>query len=222
MFMALSYTSMLFAQVEIKSSSTSKKSDKTTDTKTTETKTDQKVNMGGYTKSGTQVNLSSTSTEPSKEPSSVADQEIRKSLPPSYGNVIYDRMGELMATIGPDGKLYNPKGELLGQYTAKGDYLGPNGELLGTMRDGVIRNKKGKELGRLAKDGIVTNAKGKLLGTIYDDGTIRNSKGSRLGSASGVDKNIAAIIFFIRKKPSGDRKQNTDNKPVFESKTGQR
>jgi hypothetical protein len=221
---SLSFTSLLFAQVEIKSTSTKNDSDKKTEsntTNTTNTGTDQKVNMGGggYTKSGTQINPPATTQEPAKDPSSVkTDTDKGKSLPPASGKVIYDRVGEVFMTIGPDGKMFDSDGELLGQYTAKGDYLDPNGELLATNRDGVIKSKSGKEIGRISKDGKVTNAKGKLLGTIYDDGTIRNSKGSSLGKAPGVDKNITAYIFFQKKKHSGEKDQEPQKKPTFESK----
>jgi hypothetical protein len=216
MFMVMLFTSSLFGQVEIKSTSTTKDSDKKT-----ETKTNQKVNMGGggYTKNGTQVNPPAGTQDPAKTPSGVAEPGTEKSLPPAAGKIIYDRLGEVMATVGADGKIYDTKGNVLAQYTAKGEYFGPDGQMIGSIRDGVIKTKDGKEAGKLSKDGKVSNAKGKLLGTIYDDGTIRNSKGSRLGSAPGVDKNIAAMIFFNKKKPSSDaKKPNTEKKPAFESK----
>ena len=128
-------------------------------------------------------------------------------------------MGNAIAKIGADGKNIDTNGKVLAQYTSNGDYLGPDGDKIGSIKDGVIRTKDGTELGRLSKDGKVTNAKGKLLGTIYDDGTIRNRNGSRLGSAPGVDKNIAAMMFFNKKKPSsGEKKPNTGTQPAMESK----
>jgi hypothetical protein len=96
------------------------------------------------------------------------------------------------------------------------------GDKIGTVKDGVIRNKEGKEAGRIGKDGKVTNAKGKLLGTIYDDGIIRNSKGSRLGSAPGVNKNISAMMFFNTKKgSSGEKKSKTQSQPGFKAKSSE-
>jgi len=217
--MVLSFSSMLFAQVEIKPTSTSKTSDIKTGTNATDTKTDQKVNLGGgYTKSGQQINPPASSQEKGKDPAGTVEPGTIKSLPPASGSIIYDRMGEVYATVGPNGKITDTRGALIGQYTAKGEYLGPDGQLLGTIKDGVIRTKEGKEIGRVSKDGKVTNAKGKFLGTIYDDGTIRNSKGSRLGSAPGVDRNIAVMVFFNTKKQTGERKQNTNNRTTFKSR----
>jgi len=218
--MVLSFNPILIAQIEVKTVKTSKDSDKNTETKTGDLKSDQKDNIGGYTKSGKQVTFP-TSTEPVKDPSAKKEPGSDKKLPPSSGGIVYDRMGEVMVKVEPDGKIYDLNGLLKAQYTTKGEYLGPNGELLGTISNGVIKTKKGKVLGKLSKDGKVTNAKGKLLGTIYDDGVIRNSKGSRLGSAPGINKNIAAMIFFVKKKRSRDRKQKKHTEPTFKSKPDQ-
>jgi hypothetical protein len=172
----------------------------------------------GYTKSGQQVNPPAGSQEKGKAPAGTVEPGTIKSLPPASGSIIYDRMGEVYATVGNDGRIIDTRGALIGQYTTRGEYLGTDGQLLGTIKDGVIMTKEGKEIGRVSKEGIVTNAKGKLLGTIYDDGTIRNSKGSRLGSAPGVDRNIAVMVFFNTKKQTGERKQNTNSKATFKSK----
>ena len=66
--MVLSFNPILIAQIEVKTVKTSKDSDKNTETKTGDLKSDQKDNIGGYTKSGKQVTFP-TSTETVKDPS---------------------------------------------------------------------------------------------------------------------------------------------------------
>jgi hypothetical protein len=201
LFISLSITSVVFAQDDVKQA-------------------DQKNNSGGYTKSGQQVTPPANTQQPAKEPSGNANTNSSKSKAPTWGKIMYDRMDAIMATIGVDGKIYDAKGTLIGQYTDKGEYLGPQKEKLAIITDGVINSTGGKLLGKISRDGKVTNAKGKLLGTIYDDGTIRNSKGSKLGSAPGVDKNIAAVMYFYNKKSSDDKKKNkgTGKNVTFEAK----
>lgn len=210
-------SAVVFGQVDIKSTSTDSK-DKTTEKKTSDTKTEQKVDMGsgGYTKSGKKIDAPATMGEKEKqaEPSGIGT----KDLPPATGSIIYDRMGEVLYTVAADGKIKDAKGVVIGQYTKDGNYLGPDGEKLGNIKNGVITVKDGKVIGKLEADGTVTNGKGKLLGTIADDGTVRNSHGSRLGSAPRVDRNIAAMLFFNKKKQSGERKQSTSTDPGFDVK----
>ncbi|MFO7613544.1 MAG: hypothetical protein R6W71_02790 [Bacteroidales bacterium] len=210
----LLFSPQLFAQVDIKSYEKKKEKDKQTETKRADVKQDQPAAVGGYTRSGQQI------TPPaSTQPSSSDDWGAVRPATPASGLVIYDRMGQIMATIGVFGMIYDPVGNAIGQYTSRGEYKGPDGEVLGTIRNGVITAYNGQEIGRLGSDGKVTNEKGRLLGIIYDDGTIRNSFGSRLGSAPGVDKNISVMIFFYKKNQySKGKKQNTAADPVFKTK----
>jgi hypothetical protein len=220
MIAGLFMTSQLMAQVDGKSSEKQPASEQKKDPNSTTTGKDQKVQMGGYTKSGQTVT-------PANQPSSVTTSKDQgkeqggtvKEKPPVSGSVIYDRLGEKMAMIEADGSIRDTKGNILGRYANNGDFTGPTGEKIAWAKDGVIRTRDGKEAGRIAKDGKVTNAKGKTLGTIYDDGTVRNSKGSRLGSAPGVDKNLAAIIFFHAKKSTAaeksSKKKNSGSKTEF-------
>ena len=223
MMAGLFMTSQLMAQVDGKSSEKQPASEQKKEPNATTTGKDQKVQMGGYTKSGQTVN-------PETQPSSVKSDENGmkkegkdqggsvKEKPPVSGKIIYDRLGEIMLNVEADGTIRDTKGMTVGRYTPTGDFYGPGGEKAATVKNGVIMTKDGKEAGRIAKDGKVTNAKGKTLGTIYDDGTVRNNKGSRLGSAPGVDKNLTAIVFFHTKKPTTDKsskKKNTETGTEF-------
>lgn len=219
LFVVLLFTSQLNAQVEIKSKSNQKASDKKSETNDAGTKPDDKIMMGGYTKSGKKISPPRTTQEPGKNSSGTVTVGPAKNNPPSTGLIVYDRMGNVLATIGNDGMIYDAEGKVIARYSSKGEYLRPDGEKLGSIQNGVIRRTDGKELGRMSNDGRVTNAKGKFLGTISEDGTIRNRNGSRLGSAPGVDKNISVMIFFHRNKlSSGEKKQNRNTKPGFESR----
>jgi|GEM_PF-4373623 len=210
----LIFSPQLFAQVDVKSDQKQKEKDKQTETKGADVKQDQPAATGGYTRSGQQIAAPPATQQPAKD-----DGGAVKPPTPASGLVIYDRMGQIMATIGVNGMIYDPVGNAIGQYTNRGEYKGPDGEVLGTIRNGVITAHNGKEIGRLSPDGKVTDDRGNLLGIIYDDGTIRNSFGSRLGSAPGVDKNISAMIFFYQKNQSSrGKKQNTGSDPVFKTK----
>lgn len=212
-------TSQLLAQVDVKSNEKQPATEQKKDPNATNTGKDQNVQTGGYTKSGKQVTAPQTTQEQAKDQQGKASSGTAKENTRAAGSAVYDRMGNIIAKIGADGKIIDSSGKVLAQYTSNGDYLGPDGDKIGSIRDGVIRKKDGTEIGRLSKDGKVTNAKGKLLGTIYDDGTIRNRNGSRLGSAPGVDKNIAAMMFFNKKKASsGEKKPSTVTQPAMEYK----
>ena len=212
MLAGLFMTSQLLAQVDAKTNEKKPASEQKQDPNATKTAKDQKTQIGGYTKSGTTVTAPAetkpgTVTQPGPDVNSIKP------------GIIYDRTGGIMAKVEEDGTIKDAKGKTIARYSGNGDYFGPSGDKIGTVKDGVIRNKEGKEAGRIGKDGKVTNAKGKLLGTIYDDGSIRNSKGSKLGSAPGVNKNISAMIFFNNKKgSSGEKKSKTQAQPEFQTK----
>jgi hypothetical protein len=70
----------------------------------------------------------------------------------------------------------------------------------GTIENGIVYDKNGKEFARINPDGKVQSASGQLMGTIANDGTVTDLTGKKIGSAPGVDKNIAALVFFV--KPS--------------------
>ncbi|MCU0371606.1 MAG: hypothetical protein MUC31_09350 [Bacteroidales bacterium] len=110
---------------------------------------------------------------------------------------IYDAEGNLTYTVDQLGWIRNPKNRAMGQYTSKGEYISKR-VVLGRMENGVFYDRYGKEFARIGQDGRVTDAKGTALGTIKADGTILNDKGTKIGSAPGVDKNVAAIIFFLQ------------------------
>jgi hypothetical protein len=212
-------TSQLFAQGDVKSNEKQPATEQKKDPNATNTGKDQNVQTGGYTKSGKQITAPQTTQEQAKDQQEKVSAATVQGNSRAAGSAVYDKMGNAIAKIGADGKIIDPSGKVLAQYTSNGDYFGPDGNKIASIKDGVIRTKDGAEIARLSKDGKVTNAKGKLLGTIYDDGTIRNRNGSRLGSAPGVDKNIAVMMFFNKKKPSsGEKKPVTDTQPAMESK----
>lgn len=113
------------------------------------------------------------------------------------GRKMYDASGNLTYTIDQLGYIRNPKNRTLGQYTVNGEYIRKR-TVVGKVENGVIRDRYGKEYARIGQDGKVTDGNGNLLGSIGTDGTIRDAKGVKIGSAPGVDKNVAAIVFFFQ------------------------
>ena len=63
--------------------------------------------------------------------------------------------------------------------------------------DGTIRNANNATIGRIDSDGTVRNANNASIGRIESDGTVRNANGASIGKASGVDRKIAAVLFFM-------------------------
>jgi hypothetical protein len=96
------------------------------------------------------------------------------------------------------GWIRDPKNRLVAQYTETGEYYSKNRVKAGSVENGVVRDKDGKEFAKIGKDGKVYTATGKLMGTIAADGTITDDQGKKIGSAPGVDKNIAALVFFMK------------------------
>jgi hypothetical protein len=111
---------------------------------------------------------------------------------------IYDAQGNLFATVDNDGWIRDPKNRLMGQYTQSGEYYTKNRVKAASVQNGTIRDMNGKDFGKIGQDGKVFDSAGKLLGTIAADGTITDAQGKKIGSAQGVDKNVAAMIFFYQ------------------------
>lgn len=110
---------------------------------------------------------------------------------------IYDASGTLIYTLDQLGYIRNPKNRLIGQYTADGEYIRKR-TVVGKVENGVIRDRYGKEYARISQDGKVVDSKNKHILTIKADGTVLNGTGTKIGSAPGVDKNVAAIVFFFQ------------------------
>ncbi len=61
----------------------------------------------------------------------------------------------------------------------------------------TVRNSSSTRIGNVDRDGTLRNASGSRLGKVESDGTVRDASGSRMGSAQGVDRKIAAVLFFM-------------------------
>lgn len=193
--------------------------------KTTVKKTEVKSSTGTETKTtGKEANVKQTTTPPpvksSKEPptsgkqtqsgsSSKSSKKAGSGQPGTISaagtsapapKMIYDAQGNVIYKIDATGGwIRDPKNRLVGQY-ADGEYHSKNRVKAGSVDNGIVRDKNGKEFARINPDGKVQTAAGQLMGTIAEDGTITDENGKKIGSAPGVDKNIAALVFFL--KPS--------------------
>ena len=215
LMMGMFISSQVFAQEEVPQKESSK---------TTVTKTDTKSTTGSETKtSGSETNVKQTTTPPpvqsSKEPpasgtkTSTSSSSKSKSSSSSKqsgtmttassasatGKTIYDAEGKMLYKVDATGGwIRDPKNRLVAQYTETGEYYSKNRVKAGSVENGVVRDKDGKEFAKIGKDGKVYTATGKLMGTIAADGTITDDQGKKIGSAPGVDKNIAALVFFVK------------------------
>jgi len=198
------------------------KSGSTSSSKTGESRGQVKQQPGTATKSGTSTKVSvqsstksGVSTKPATKPSGAdpavkpVDQTGMAKEDPSaitsrssamQGTKVYDAQGNASHTIEKDGTIRDHLGRLMGQYTDKGEYISPTGEKVGYVENGMIRTRDGKEFARISKEGRIYSGDGKYLGTIADDGTVLNVNGVRMGSAPGLDKSVAALIFFFPKQ----------------------
>lgn len=161
-------------------SSVNEKSKTTNTTTTTTTKTATTTTSGQKTGTG-----STMTTQPAAKVT---------------GRII-DSKGKLIATIDSDGWIRDPNQRVLAQYT-NGDYYNKDRVKFGYVKDSEIYNKDGKKMAKIGKDGVITDKSNRMIGKIADDGTVTDSKGVKMGSAPGVDKGVAALIFFFQ-KPGG-------------------
>ena len=63
--------------------------------------------------------------------------------------------------------------------------------------DGTIRNANNATIGKIDSDGTVRNANNATIGKVESDGTVRNANNATIGKAEGVDRKIAAVLFFM-------------------------
>ena len=61
----------------------------------------------------------------------------------------------------------------------------------------TYRSSNNATLGTVSSDGTVRNSSNSRIGKIDSDGTVRNANNSAIGKAQGIDKKIAAAIFFM-------------------------
>lgn len=61
----------------------------------------------------------------------------------------------------------------------------------------TVRNSVGNPIGSVDSNGTIRNSNGTSIGKVDSDGTVRNSNGTPVGNARGVEKRIAAVIFFM-------------------------
>ena len=64
--------------------------------------------------------------------------------------------------------------------------------------NGTIRNANNATIGKVESDGTVRNANNATIGKVQSDGTVRNANNATIGKAEGVDRKIAAVLFFMQ------------------------
>ena len=69
--------------------------------------------------------------------------------------------------------------------------------LTASLEAQTLRNANNATIGRIDSDGTVRNANNASIGRIESDGTVRNANGASIGKASGVDRKVAAVLFFM-------------------------
>jgi hypothetical protein len=188
-------TSLLSAQVDSKTNEKNQKSENKADTQTS---TNPPAVQSSKTGPGTATSDQPKASKNNKAtPSGSQTGTMTSSNAASQPKKIFDAEGNLTYTIDQLGYIRNPKNRTLGQYTTNGEYIRKR-TVVGKVENGVIRDRYGNEFARIGQSGKVYNAKQILLGTINPDGTILNGSGTKIGSAPGVDKNVAAIVFFFQ------------------------
>ena len=70
--------------------------------------------------------------------------------------------------------------------------------LTGAVEAQTLRNASNAQIGKVESDGVVRNASNARIGKIDKEGIVRDDSNKQIGSAKGVDKKIAAVIFFFK------------------------
>ena len=199
-------TTQLIAQVDSKTQDKNQNTENKTDTKTGTTPPAVKSSK---TKPGTTTGDQTKSTQTSSSnPSGSQTGTMTSSSAASQPKKIFDAEGNLTYTVDQLGYIRNPKNRTLGQYTANGEYIRKR-TVVGKVENGVIKDRYGKEFARIGQDGQVYDANRKLLGAISKDGNIFNGSGTKIGSAPGVDKNVAAIVFFFQDSSQSNKEKSS-------------
>ena len=188
-------TPQLTAQEDVKTQGTSKCSVKKSETKTSDPAAVPTV-KSSKTKPGAATSDQANSTQTtSGTNTSSKTGTMTSSTAAAKGGKMYDAQGNLTYSLDQLGYIRNPKNRTMAQYTSNGEIIRKR-MIVGKVENGVIKDKYGKEYARVTQEGKVYNADKKLLGAIATDGTVTNDKGTKIGSAPGVDKYVAAMMFF--------------------------
>ena len=105
------------------------------------------------------------------------------------------------ATIGKvesNGTIRNANNATIGKVESDGTIRNSNNARIGKIdSDGIIRNANNATIGKVESDGTVRNANNATIGKVQSDGTVRNANNATIGKAEGVDRKIAAVLFFM-------------------------
>ncbi|MDX9907394.1 MAG: hypothetical protein RBS55_12470 [Bacteroidales bacterium] len=110
---------------------------------------------------------------------------------------LFDAAGTLIFTHDQMGYVRNARNRVFFQYTAAGDIVKKRA-VIGSVKNGIFRDRLGKEYARIVQDGKVVDANSKPVGTSKTDGTVLDKNGTKIGSAPGVNVNVAVMVFFYR------------------------
>jgi len=186
----------------------SSKTDATKQSSSSKTETRSENSNTSDTKSVTtsssavQTKTSSYTTKPPQAENKVNKQPVSSANKAQAieGQKILDPQGRTSAIVQKDGTIRDKEGRVMGRVSNKGEYFNAAGDKVGSFEAGIIRTAEGKEFAKISENGRVYNAAGKYMGTIADDGTVLNSRGIRLGEAVGIEKSVAALVFFFPKQ----------------------
>lgn len=110
---------------------------------------------------------------------------------------MFDAAGTLIFTHDQLGYVRNARNRVFFQYTTAGDIIKKRA-VIGSVKNGVFRDRLGKEYARIVQDGKVVDAGSKPVGTIKSDGTVLDKNGTKIGTAPGVNINVAVMVYFYR------------------------
>jgi len=120
-----------------------------------------------------------------QQPGGAFPPKVASDLKP--GTLIYDANGNVIGTLGPDGKVRNANGLVIGTVGPDGLVRDINGNIIGaagnTPMGTPVYDANGKLIGTVGPDGKVRDANGNILGTVGPDGLVRDANGNVVGKA---------------------------------------
>ena len=116
--------------------------------------------------------------------------------PPLYpsdlqaGTLVYDANGQIIGTVGADGKVRDKNGTVIGQVGPDGLVRDLVNSVIGSAaaaaEGGQVYDSAGHLMGTVGADGKVRDANGRVIGTVGADGIVRDKNGAVVGRLQGA------------------------------------
>jgi YD repeat-containing protein len=112
------------------------------------------------------------------------------SSPLKPGTLVYDANGNVIGTLGPDGKVRNANGLVVGTVGPDGLVRDANGNVIGAAGASPfgtpVYDANGHIIGYAGPDGKVRDANGNVIGTVGPDGLVRDANGNVVGKVGNT------------------------------------